>query len=404
MRGTFFRTGLAAQFLAVAFLCIPQGGRAGVLQENVLQSPTKSGVSQDQTRAGLADALPPEEWAQVEKAVDRALAWLSIQQQPDGSFPTFETGQPAVTSLCVLAFLARGHQPGSGPYGRQLNRAIDYVLKSQQPSGLMTYGSIEPTLVHHGASHTASYNHAIAGLMLTEVFGSVSGEQAKRIKLAVEKALEFTIQIQHQPAKAYQADEGGWRYIRTYEFLSPLAESDLSVTSWQLMFLRSAKNAEFNVPDKVVQSAMAYVERCYDESAGMFYYGLDDRMLVRRRAMVGAGILSLSLGGKHHTKMALQAGDWLLAHPFNFYGPQFVEGDRFHYAAYYCSQAMAQLGGQYWKGFFPPLVRTMLQNQSADGSWLPEQGGDEVFGNEYTTALAVLALTPPLQLLPIFQR
>src|SRR5271163_4283382 len=60
----------------------------------------------------LADALPPEKWRQLEKSVDRALAWIASQQQPDGSFPTMATGQPAVTSLCVMAFLSRGHQPG----------------------------------------------------------------------------------------------------------------------------------------------------------------------------------------------------------------------------------------------------------------------------------------------------
>src|SRR5579872_2073455 len=199
----------------------------------------------------------------------------------------------------------------------------------------MTYGYIEPTLVRHGASHTASYNHAIAGLMLTEVFGSVSGEQAKKIKLAVERALAFTAETQREPAKGWQVDEGGWRYIR-------MGESDLSVTGWQLMFLRSAKNAEFNVPDEIVQSAMGYVERCYDERSGMFYYGISGGLRSQRRAMVGAGVLSLSLGGKHQTKMARRAGDWLLAHPFTYYGPEYGDGDRFHYAAYYCSQAMAQ--------------------------------------------------------------
>ena len=45
------------------------------------------------------------------------LGWLATQQADDGSFPTLPQAQPAVTSLCVLAFLSRGHQPGLGPYG-----------------------------------------------------------------------------------------------------------------------------------------------------------------------------------------------------------------------------------------------------------------------------------------------
>jgi hypothetical protein len=78
--------------------------------------------------------------------------------------------------------------------------------------------------------------------------------------------------------------------------------------------------------------------------------------------------------------------------------------DRFHYSVFYCSQAMLQLGGEYWAGFYPTMVKTMLANQSREGSWDRESREDMVFGNHYTTALTVLALTAPHQILPIFQR
>jgi hypothetical protein len=35
---------------------------------------------------------------------------------------------------------------------------------------------------------------------------------------------------------------------------------------------------------------------------------------------------------------------------------------------------------------------------------MAEQGEDSMFGPTYSTALSVLTLTPPLQLLPIYQR
>ena len=79
--------------------------------------------------------------------------------------------------------------------------------------------------------------------------------------------------------------------------------------------------------------------------------------------------------------------------------------DRFFYGAFFCSQAMFQLGGDYWRGFYPILLRTLTDNQRADGSWhLESWGTDRRYGNVYTTALAVLALSPPYQLLPILQR
>src|ERR1041384_2667591 len=57
----------------------------------------------------LAAVLPPAKWRQVEESVDRALAHIALRQAADGSFPTIPAGQPGVTSLCVMAFLSRGH-------------------------------------------------------------------------------------------------------------------------------------------------------------------------------------------------------------------------------------------------------------------------------------------------------
>jgi hypothetical protein len=110
--------------------------------------------------------------------------------------------------------------------------------------------------------------------------------------------------------------------------------------------------------------------------------------------------------------MALAAGDWLLAHRYKQFGDLASSSDRFFYGAYYSSQAMMQLGGRYWEQFFPSLVDALLSGQSPDGSWPPEvrrmtvigAGSEAMFGRVYTSALAVLSLTPPYQLLPIYQR
>src|SRR2546422_7185237 len=74
-------------------------------------------VSNVATPKPLAAVLPPTKWRQVEESVDRALSYVASRQAADGSFPTIPAGQPGVTSLCVIAFLSRGHQPGLGPYG-----------------------------------------------------------------------------------------------------------------------------------------------------------------------------------------------------------------------------------------------------------------------------------------------
>jgi hypothetical protein len=363
----------------------------------------------------LTEALSAQNWRQVEDSVDRALAWLSSQQALDGSFPTLPQAQPAVTSLCVLAFLSRGHQPGLGPYGGVMEKGVDFVISCQRPDGLFSYRPPGAVHVDNGASHTAVYNHAIAGLMLGEVYGHVTGARAGEVKEAMEKALLFTRDLQTRP-KAFAGDKGGWRYLRLR--MDPqtgalTADSDLSVTAWQLMFLRSARNAEFNVPQQYIDDAMEYVRRCWNEEEGVFYYAIDGAGygdIRTGRGMVAAGILSLALAGQHQTPIELAAGEWLLNHPFRGFGDLDGRADRFFYTAYYTSQAAAQLGGRYWEGIFPPLEAAVLSGQSPDGSWPVEVGHPEtgnrdwMFGNAYTSALAVLTLTPAFQLLPVYQR
>jgi len=87
----------------------------------------------------LAAVLPPAKWQRVESSVDRALSWLASQETSSGAFPTYPSGQPAVTSLCTMAFLSRGHQPGVGAYGQGITKAIDFVLSCQRSDGLFSY-------------------------------------------------------------------------------------------------------------------------------------------------------------------------------------------------------------------------------------------------------------------------
>jgi hypothetical protein len=350
----------------------------------------------------MAEALPPEKWRQLENSVDRGLAWIASQQAPDGSFSTLAVGQPGVTSLCVMAFLSRGHRPGFGPYGQQLNRAVDFVLSCQKEDGLLSDEIPQPDFVLMGASHTAGYNHSISGLMLGEVYGHVTGQRAKNVRAAIGKAIKFSRALQTRP-KAWGSDAGGVRYVRQKPGET---DSDLSTTVWHLMFFRSAKNAEFNVPQEYVDETIAYVRRCWDPRQNMFSYSVDGNGgFGASRGMVGAGIVSLSMAGQHNTPIALAAGDWLLTHPFGSFNEAIGPWDRYFYSTYYCSQAAAQLGGHYWEKIFPPIVEVFLKIQTDNGAFPPEpQQKDAMFGSTYSTAMAVLALTPAYQLLPVYQR
>lgn len=384
---------LVVGFVAATVACTSGDAKA---QEKQLAAATAAPKPANVDRFGSQPILTPPQWAKLDKAVDRGLTFIARKQSSDGSFPTAAPGQPAVTSLCIMAFLSRGHMPNEGKYGKQLVRAIDYVLNLQKADGTLALRGNEI----RGASFEGNYNHAIAGLMLGEIYGMTQSEQHARVHDAIEKALQLTRSQQLMP-KRNPAEKGGWRYMKRFG----VTDADLSVTAWELMFLRSTRNAEFEVPKDWIDEGMGCVRRLYDPVEKGFLYGLRGEDRYCSRGMVGAGIVSLSLGGEHNSEMAKEAGNWILRNTFSQYNRSRHPEDRYHYSAFYCSQAMFQLGGEYWFQFFPDLLDTLVDNQNNDGSWDAESNSNDfAYGNVYSSALTILTLTPPYQLLPIYQR
>ncbi len=344
------------------------------------------------------DVLKAEQWDEIDTAIDRALKFLVQHQRRNGAFEADDPGQPAITSLAVMAILSSGEVPGQGPYADQLKRAIDYAINVQQPDGRLAFTGANPIL-----DLTTLYNHGMTGLMLSEVYGMSGTGDQDELRTTVNRALKYSRRMQTQ-AKRSLGDKGGWRYLRR---IGP-NDSDLSATSWQLMFYRSAKNAGFEVPVEFITDAMGYVHRNFDEEVSAFVYAQQpgkDRERYPSGGSVGGGMIALAMAGEHRSPSVLKSADWILAHPFDDYNRREHPEDRYHFSAFYCSQAMYQVGGLHWEKFYPDFARVLLDNQNPDGSWEPESHpSDKYAGNVYTTALVVLALTPPFQGLPIYQR
>lgn len=355
--------------------------------------------------SNLSSALPPGEWSRVENSVDKALAWLASQQAEDGRFPSDEVAQPAVTSFAVMAFLSRGHMPDEGRYGKTISRAIEFVLSTQRRRGYFSLLPVTPPNNHLTPSQTVTYNHSIAGLMLGEVYGMTSGEVSRRIETAIERALIYHREVQSRE-KEMPSDIGGWRYGYPE---SPTASSDMSVTGWALMFLRSARNAEFRVPKQYFDEGLDYVQRCYEadpaeHEKGVFRYrpvesdpkGNPQITL----ANTASSMLTLILGGRHNHESIPVGVEWFRSRPY----PRPWQNNYFYLASYYSSQAMAQVGGDLWNQIYPQIARNLMSEQTEDGSWPAGSGTERNFGSTYSSSLAVLALTPAYQLLPIYQR
>src|SRR4051812_6367034 len=70
---------------------------------------TKAGAQEVTTSSKRAidgtpsNVLTTGQWRRVDAAVGRAVNWLANRQESDGSFPTLDSGQPAVSSLCMMA-------------------------------------------------------------------------------------------------------------------------------------------------------------------------------------------------------------------------------------------------------------------------------------------------------------
>ena len=112
----------------------------------------------------------------------------------------------------------------------------------------------------------------------------------------------------------------------------------------------------------------------------------------------GTGVLCLSLFGEHQHPFVIAGGATLAQ--VDFSGGTDL-GDRPCYTCYYLTQAAAQLGGEPWRKIYRNTSDCLLPLQQPDGGWAPID--DRQFGPIYSTTLAVLALTPQWQLLPIYQ-
>lgn len=324
----------------------------------------------------------------MDEAIDNGLLYLSRTQSSDGSWAVpaqRNSGDMAVTALAVMAFLSAGHVPGEGPYAEAVENGVRFILNNQQTNGLLA------SRFNGGAE---MYYHGICTLMLAEVVGMTEGKRADELKKRLESAIALIFAGQRKGTGFGQdRDRGGWRYSVTG------LDADLSVTGWQVLALRAAKNVGCDIPRDRMRAANEYVLRCFDARSGGFTYTAYGNVTV---PCTGVGILCLELGGKdsHQSAEGLKAGGYLLKAPLNPFQQHFF------YGVYYTSQAMFQLGDNYWKSYRDDLHKLLLRSNppNANGSWAGRGFDDLRFGPAYCTSMPVLALTVEYRYLPIYQR
>ena len=315
----------------------------------------------------------------IDDSVNRAVRWLATDQLPSGAWRADNYGEStAATSLAIMALMAAGHVPDEGPYGRHLTKGVAWVLGEQQANGL---------LVGAKRSHGPMYSHGIATLMLAEVSGMVNESQADRCRKGLERATKLIVDAQNHP-KGRQHD-GGWRYQPTS------GDADLSVTAWQLLALRAAKDIGCDVPSQNIDSAISYILRLRVERGGGFGYMAGHGATVTRS---GTGIVALEVCGEHRTPETMAAAALILSRPLT------KQEHYFYYGVYYCTVGMYKVGGDEWQQARPVLYESVLDLQHPAGFWQPIHGSERGAGNTYATAMSLLALCIEYGYLPIYQR
>ena len=304
------------------------------------------------------------------RAIDRGLRWLAARHNDDGAFGVGRGygRNVAVVSLAGIAFLSSGSTPGRGPYGVEVTRITDYVLKACKPSGFIN--------VPEGQSHGPMYGHGFATLYLAEVYGM--SPRRKEIRDKLSKAVRLIIACQNR--------EGGWRYENRP------SEADISVTVCQIMALRAARNCGLFVPKDTVDRCIDYVRRCQNGDGGFRY------QLVRgsssQFARSAAGLVALYSAGVYEGDDIDRGLNYLKRHI-----PQGHFEAHYFYGHYYAVQAMYQAGGPHWNAWYPAVRDKLLKDQIPDGSW-----SDLTFSSEYATSMACIILQVPNNHLPIFKR
>ena len=326
----------------------------------------------------------------IDRAVNSGISFL-IDTQRDNGAVADRGHEVAMTSLAIMAMASIGVEPQpNSKAGVSMTRAIDFVLDAKHQDLQGYFG---------GRDGSRMYGHGITTLMLTEVLGmGATVEQNQRIHSSLVEALKLILSA--QKVTKSEKLQGGWRYTPTSR------DSDLSVSVWQLMALRSAKNDGLDVPGEAIDKAVQYLRYSYasplsrdgtprDKISGFSYTpGTHHPSFT----MSAAGLLAMQVCGLYDSPLVKGSSEWLLQHP-----PKQTERF-FYYGVYYYAQGMHQAGGKFAARADKLVPELLLQSQRSDGAWLARGGEERNVGAVYATALAILSLSVRYHYLPIYQR
>jgi hypothetical protein len=326
-----------------------------------------------------------------EKCVLKALTWLKRVQQSDGHWQLHQAsggkgaspGYPdagtirsdtGATALALLCFVGAGHTHQSGTYAKDVNEGVQWLLKRQQPDGLIYEREFD--------GPAPFYSHAQATIVLGELL-ALTGDDA--LRPPVERALTY-IRAAQNPVT------GGWKYRPQQP------GGDLSVLGWQVMALQTGRAAGIAVAPEVLDGVSLFLSQVEEQDGALYKYDIEPSSRVTP-AMTAEGLLCRQyLGWPADHPSLLKGAEYLLR---DEHRPRWETGRRNVYYWYYATQMLHHLGGEHWKTWQREVAEAIVSAQDSNGSFPPRktEGHPEERTREggrlYLTCLSVLILETP---------
>ena len=324
-------------------------------------------------------------WGQyAEAAVLRALEWLRLNQNQDGSWGTHD--KEAMAGLGILTFLAHGETTASEKYGPTVERAIRYLVARQNEKG--EFAKTDTT--------AGTYSQAICVYALSEAYGLT---RIPSLKSVMEKGVQLL--IDGQQAK------GGYDYK-----FAKADRRDTSLGGWCCQAMKAAYIAGAENPNlhEAMEKAVEDMKSVQKAEDGSFYYSYIGRSH-STHSITAVAVLSLQLLGHAEDKETRAGLSYLGGADCKWENPP----EWPMYAWYYIAQTKFHQGGATWSSwnnqFAPQFIRAQQISEDGKVGFWTSAGlnlkagttGREDMHPVYATTLAALTLQVYYRFLPTYQ-
>ncbi len=302
-----------------------------------------------------------------EATVMRALRWLKMKQNADGSWG--DRHQTAMTGFAILTYLAHGETPTleCEEFGETVRKGIKYLTDNVKDNGMFT--QVDGNY----------YAQLIGAYALSEAYAMT---HSPAVKSAAERAVRVIINGQQEG--------GGF----DYKLVKNSYRNDLSYSAWATQAIKAAHLAglditefrgyvEVDLLDEAYEKCKNGIrENCIKGSSG--YSGAFSYVASQGNTHVGltgAGVFCLQLLGDANCYEVKRGLDFLDGCTFSFddWGNQpYPKGDNPSpiYYWYYITQAKFHAGGSRWQSWNKMFQRELIIRQNIIPAAIADPNGN----------------------------